>query len=133
MVIIRVFFYVLTIYLLVNACLAGEKRSGSCGSFEADVEEPGEKQFGGSQRGTSKSKKRQKDFVNRNIEVGQSSRTHRMTWHEPPVYFPTPNDTDLFLWPPDFSCSPPPDGVRQEGRGVPGGETASGRAPPRNR
>ncbi|XP_056914848.1 fibrous sheath-interacting protein 1 isoform X1 [Takifugu flavidus] len=46
-----------------------EKRSGSCGSFEADVEEPGEKQFGGSHSGTSKSKKRQKDFVNRNIEM----------------------------------------------------------------
>lgn len=97
MVVIRVFFYVLTIYLLVNACLAGEKRSGSCGSFEADVEEPGEKQFGGSHRGSFKSKKRQKDFVNRNIEVGQSSRTHRMTWHEPPVCFSTPKDTDLFL------------------------------------
>lgn len=97
MVIIIVFFYVLTIYLLVNACLAGEKRSGSCGSFEADVEEPGEKQFGGSHRGSSKSKKRQKDFVNRNIEVGQSSRTHHTTWHEPPVCFSTPKDTDLFL------------------------------------
>uniref|UniRef100_A0A3B5K2L8 Fibrous sheath-interacting protein 1 n=1 Tax=Takifugu rubripes TaxID=31033 RepID=A0A3B5K2L8_TAKRU len=71
--------------------------NGSCGSFEADVEEPGEKQFGGSHSGTSKSKKRQKDFVNRNIEVGQSSRTHRMTWHEPPVCFSTPKDTDLFL------------------------------------
>lgn len=133
MVIIRVFFYVLTIYLLVNACLAGEKRSGSCGSFEADIEEPGEKQFGGRRRGTSKSKKRQKDFVNRNIEVGQSSRTHRMTWHEPPVCFSTLKDTDLFLWRPFFSSSPPTDGVRQEGRGVPGGETASGRAPPRDR
>ncbi|TNM95539.1 hypothetical protein fugu_016622 [Takifugu bimaculatus] len=33
------------------------------------VEEPGEKQFGGSHSGTSKSKKRQKDFVNRNIEM----------------------------------------------------------------
>lgn len=72
--IIRIFFHVSAIYLLVNACLAGEKRSGSCGSLEADREEPGEEQFGGSHRGTSKSKKGQKDFVNRNIEVGQSSR-----------------------------------------------------------
>lgn len=75
MVIIRVFFRVSSIYLLVNACLAGEKRSGSCGSFEADCEEPGEERFGG--------KKRQKDFVNRNIEVGQSSwgASHDLFFH----------------------------------------------------
>lgn len=74
MVIIKAFFHTSTIYLLVNACLAGEKRSNSCGSFEADRKEPGEEQFGGSHHGSSKSKKRQKGFVNRNIEVGQSSR-----------------------------------------------------------
>lgn len=83
MVIIRAFFRVSFIYLLVNACLAGEKRSGSCGSFETDCEEPGEEQFGGSRRGSSKSKKRQKDFVNRNIEVGQSSwgTSHDLFFH----------------------------------------------------
>lgn len=74
MVIINAFFHISAIYLLVNACLAGEKNRNSCGSFEADREEPGEEQFGSSHRGSSKSKKRQKDFVNRNIEVGQSSR-----------------------------------------------------------
>lgn len=66
-------FHISTIHLLVNACLEGEKRRNFCTSFEADGEEPGEEQCGGSHRGSSKSNKRQNDFVNRNIEVGQSS------------------------------------------------------------
>lgn len=57
------------------ACLTGEKRPGSSAeSFEVGHEETGEEQFEGSHCGASKGKKKQKDFVKRNIEVCQSSR-----------------------------------------------------------
>lgn len=68
--------------------LTGEKSPYSLTeSFEIDHEETGEEQFEGSHCGASKGKKKQKDFVKRNIEVCQSSRRHecsagvyRMTW-----------------------------------------------------
>lgn len=62
----------LSYLILLNACSADEKRSNSCGSFEADRKEPREEQLGASHRRSTRSKKSQKDFVNRNIEVGQS-------------------------------------------------------------
>lgn len=70
------------------ACPIGEKRpDSSTESFEVGYEETGEEQFEGSHSGAPKGKKKQKDFVKRNIEVCQSSRwakrsagVYRMTW-----------------------------------------------------
>ena len=76
------------------ACLTGEKRPSSLTeSFEVGHEDTGEEQFEGSHCGASKGKKKQRDFVKRNIEVCQSScrakcsaGVYRMTWSKSPVY-----------------------------------------------
>lgn len=76
------------------ACLTGEKRPSSLTeSFEVGYEDIWEEQFEGGHCGASKGKKKQKDFVKRNIEVCQSSRqakcsagVYRMTWSTSPAY-----------------------------------------------
>lgn len=55
-------------------CLTGERRpDSSTDLFEQDREETGEEQFEGSHCGASKGRRKQKDFVKRNIEVCKSS------------------------------------------------------------
>lgn len=73
------------------ACLSGEKRPNSSTElFEVGHEETWGEHFAGSHCGASKGKKKQKDFVKRNIEVCQSSHQAKcsawiycMTWSKP--------------------------------------------------
>uniref|UniRef100_A0A8C4E4M4 Fibrous sheath-interacting protein 1 n=1 Tax=Dicentrarchus labrax TaxID=13489 RepID=A0A8C4E4M4_DICLA len=74
---------VFTVLLTFVAFLTGEKRPNSLTeSFEVGHGETGEEQFEGSHCGASKGKKKQRDFVKRNIEVCQSSRQAKCSARE---------------------------------------------------